>query len=141
MAMKPRKLHVIHDCEGCGVCCLHMGYPAFLLPREPFDKEQIKNDPKCQELLDRGWTEQELMDGSSGESYWHTLPAELKEDWIAFTDSYERPGELDGPCFWFDKETRQCKNHEYRPRVCRDFEVGSELCHQWRREYSSIIKT
>ena len=94
MAMKPRKLQVIHDCEGCGVCCLHMGFPAFLLPREPYDKEQIENDPKCKELLDRGWTEDELLSGSDGESHWRRLPGQLREEWIEFTSSYQKSGEI-----------------------------------------------
>ena len=141
MAMKPKKLPVVVDCEGCGVCCLHMGYPAFMLPRSAFSSEQIQNDPQCQKLLEIGWTEAELLAGNEGESYWRDLPKDLKEEWLTFTGSYQKPGELDGPCFWFDQTTRQCKNHQYRPSVCRDFEIGSKLCHQWRREYSSKINS
>ena len=37
-------LNIIAECEGCGVCCLHMGYPAFQLPREPLTEAEIRAD-------------------------------------------------------------------------------------------------
>ena len=126
---------MIDDCNGCGVCCLHMGYPAYMLPREPFTAEQIESDPKCREMLKRGWTREELLEGFEGESFWQNMPDDLRTEWIEFVDKYEAPNELDSACFWFDMETRQCKNHEYRPRVCRDFEIGSSECKECRQHY------
>ncbi len=137
--MKPKTLPTIANCDGCGVCCLHMGYPAFMLPRAPisFDSELTK---ETQQLLISGWTQAELESGTDGESHWHNLPEELRTEWLDYVKNYESVEELDGPCFWFDMESRQCKNHPYRPQVCRDFEVGSETCHQWRRHYHHTIK-
>ena len=41
---------------------------------------------------------------------------------------------------WYNPETRQCKNHEYRPRVCREFETGSKQCYEWREFYQAKLK-
>ena len=139
MSRNKTELNVIEDCNGCGVCCLHMGYPAYMLPREPVAADQIAVDPELQQLLKAGWTEAELLKGHPGEKYWHQLPGKLKEEWQAFVDSYRREGELDGPCFWFDQETRLCKHHQVRPQVCRDFEAGSVECRQWRKVYEDKV--
>ena len=97
------------DCRGCGVCCFHMGYPAY----------------------------------SEDESYWEELPVHLKDELRDFISNYNAPpeGELDGPCFWLDPESRLCKHHEYRPRVCRDFEIGNAQCLDWRKFYQDEIRT
>ena len=137
--MDSKQLEVIQDCEGCGVCCMHMGYPAFMLPREPFAESQLNSDTTCLSMLKEGWTREELLDGFEGESYWHSLPADLKKKWQAFVDGYQRQGELDGPCIWFDQDSRNCIHHEYRPAVCRDFEIGSKPCRQWRAHYRDKI--
>jgi Fe-S-cluster containining protein len=102
-------LPTVTDCEGCGVCCLHMGYPAFVHGLESQDDEQ----------------------------HWTSLPSELKTELQRFIAEYAAPdaGQLDGPCFWLDPETRKCKHHRHRPRVCRDFQVGSQGCLDWRAEY------
>jgi Fe-S-cluster containining protein len=53
------------------------------------------------------------------------LEAELRADleWVERTRRSD-----DEPCIWFDQETRRCKHYEYRPELCRDFEVGEEDC-------------
>jgi Fe-S-cluster containining protein len=110
---RSRKLPVIENCSGCGVCCLHMGYPAFMDP----------------------------VAGSCDLDYWQAMPDTLREELMAAIAAYQPPaaGELDGPCLWFDMETRQCKHHHYRPRVCRDFQVGSPGCRNWRWHYRDRI--
>lgn len=130
------QLPLIHDCSNCGVCCYHMGYPAFMLPRESATDEQIDRDPELQRLLAVGWTRDELKVGHPGESHWHNLPSDLKKEWQAYVATYDRPGELDGKCFWLDLETNLCKHHQHRPQVCRDFEAGSKECHHWRRHFN-----
>ncbi|MEM1070848.1 MAG: YkgJ family cysteine cluster protein [Planctomycetota bacterium] len=94
------------DCSGCGACCMHMGYPAFVL-------ETAKHP---------------------AEENWRMLPKELKQELDRFIADYPAPpaGQLDGPCFWFDQETRRCKHYDHRPRVCRDFQAGSLDCLGWR---------
>lgn len=103
------KLPTIDDCGGCGVCCLHMGYPPYL----------------------RGER------GGPVEEHWTKMPAELKSELMDFMANYQAPpeGQLDGPCTWFDPETKRCRHHPWRPRVCRDFRVGSRGCQQWRAAY------
>lgn len=38
-----------------------------------------------------------------------------------------------GPCAWYDAATKKCIHHEHRPQICRDFEVGCEVCVEFRR--------
>lgn len=136
----------IIDCGGCGVCCFHMGYPAFILPREPLTEEEIARNPELAMKASRSPKfRQALLDGHPGEEFWHTLPADLKADWEAYVAQYQTPeygvdpSSFDGPCIWLDLESRQCKHHQYRPRVCRDFETGSASCLEWRAFYKDKI--
>jgi len=136
----------VADCNGCGVCCFHMGYPAFVLPREPMTDEQIDADPElAKQAAMSPKRREELMAGHPGETYWHSLPEELRKQWQAFVDGYtlpeygDTPETFDGPCIWFDMESRQCKNHEHRPNICRDFETGSKECYEWRAYYRDKI--
>jgi Fe-S-cluster containining protein len=147
MPQNKSELPVIAACEGCGVCCFHMGYPAYILPREPMTHAQIDSDPELlKEIESDPLRRQELLNGHPGESYWHAMPKELKEEWSAHVAQYSKPeyGEdpstFDGPCIWLDMETRQCKNHEFRPRICRDFETGSPECLEWRSYYRDKIE-
>jgi Fe-S-cluster containining protein len=139
-------LPVVADCEGCGVCCFHMGYPAYMLPREPMTDAEIDADPDLvRQIAKDPRRRAELLAGHPGESYWHSMPADLKAQWEAYVADYRQPvyGDdpttFDGPCFWLDPETRQCKNHEHRPRICRDFETGSPECLEWRNYYQDKI--
>lgn len=106
-------LPIVVDCYGCGACCIHMGYPAYL-----HDLESQPDEP-----------------------HWTALPSELKEQLLLYITDYEPPreGELDGPCVWFDLDTRRCKHHEHRPQVCRDFKVGSQGCLDWREHHGDRI--
>lgn len=108
-----KSLPTVVDCQGCGLCCLHMGYPAYI-----------------------------QGDGSRpAESNWLALPEPLKRDLLSYIGQYQPPaaGELDGPCCWLDEETRLCKHHQYRPDVCRKFDVGGKDCLDWRRFYQDKI--
>ena len=143
---KQTTLPLIADCNGCGVCCFHMGYPAFILPREPMTDEQIDANPMLLEKIKKdSKLRDDLKAGHPGESYWHELPDDLRAEWMAFVADYDPPDygkdpkTFDGPCIWFDMESRQCKNHLHRPNVCRDFETGSDECHEWRRHYQDKI--
>lgn len=123
-----------------------MGYPAFVLPRDPMTEAEIDADPELSKLPADSRRRKDLLAGHPGESWWHELPPELKEPLVEHMNQYVRPeydGTLesfDGPCIWLDKETRLCKHHLHRPNVCRDFETGCGECLQWRNEYASEIK-
>lgn len=83
-------------CEGCGACCMSVGWP-------PFDRdEEIES-----------------------------LPPAVRADF--------RIGVKDTPCTWLDEETRQCRHYEYRPDVCRDYEMGEFDCQLARSQYQDII--
>ena len=136
----------IVSCEGCGVCCFHMGYPAFVMPREPMTAAEIEADPEFSKLQTDSRRYAELRSGNLGESWWHELPDNLKKPLLEHMEAYVKPDydgtlqSFDGPCIWLDMETRQCKNHLHRPNVCRDFETGCGECLQWRDEYASEIR-
>lgn len=134
-------LPVVEDCTGCGVCCFHMGYPAFMLPADPLTDAEIEADPKLRQLASRDADMREhLKRGHPGESHWHALPSHLKRELQEFLEGYEPPeGELEGPCIWFDMQTRRCLHHQWRPRVCRDFRAGSVACRRWRKVYRNEI--
>lgn len=139
-------LPVIADCEGCGVCCFHMGYPAFRIPVKPLTDEEIDADPNLvRRIADNPQLRSILRNGDPGETHWHSLPEDLKSEWEAYVHGYQipdygsEPETFDGPCIWLDLETRRCQHHEHRPRVCREFEVASTTCRQWRAYYPDRI--
>lgn len=59
------------------------------------------------------------------------LEAELDEVWQA---SLSDPtlSRIGKPCFWFNVETRKCKHYEFRPAICRRFEIGNPICREDR---------
>ena len=142
---QPSQLPVV-NCEGCGACCFHMGYPAYVLPRKPMTEAEIEADAELRERAAKDKRfKQDLLDGNSGESHWHRMPDDLRTQWQAHVSEYQQPNydgtvdSLDGPCIWLDMETRQCIHHEYRPNICRDFKADSSGCHDWRKHYADRI--
>jgi Fe-S-cluster containining protein len=108
------------DCKGCGACCRHVGHPMFW-----WDV----------------WGE-----GRPEEKYWTRLPKHLKREveahWEKRLADYEAglrdtTDDYGEPCFWLLPDGT-CKHHEYRPEVCRDFEVGGEDCLRFRREQGIV---
>jgi Fe-S-cluster containining protein len=39
------------------------------------------------------------------------------------------------PCIWHDRVTRRCRHHEHRPNICREYEIGGELCLETRTKF------
>lgn len=111
--MSPQGLPTVSDCEGCGVCCLHMGYPAFI----------------------------EATSDRPAEEHWRAMPESLRSELLAYIVTYPPvpDGQLDGPCVWFDEDQRRCRHHEHRPRVCRDFQIGGDDCLAWREFYGDRV--
>jgi len=109
MNTKHRPLPMINSCDGCGACCLVVTQPPFyrIFNEDGEDAwERLKND--CPDLV-----------------------AELLAD-------YQKRRTAGGPfygtpCLWFDEPSRQCRHYEFRPRACRQFEIGSPDCHDARR--------
>jgi len=109
-------LPTISDCDSCGICCLHMGYPSYVT--SPASNSCVSGP-------------------SSSEKAWLEMPEELKQELLDYIHNYHSPvdGELDGPCVWYDAEGRRCKHHEHRPEVCQNFAVGGKGCLEWRSYY------
>jgi len=89
-------------CNGCGVCCMHMGSPPFI------PSEESRLPPELKASLDAVRETRRLQYQAHGTDY--------------------------TPCGWFEMETRQCRHHEHRPDVCREFEVASEYCGNMRKD-------
>lgn len=116
---KRPQLSVI-SCSGCGACCLHMVQP-------PFSPPVIDPPPGYESMGDP-------------EPHWERLVAErpnVAADLKAYSQRlWKGEGPEDGtPCYWFDPETRGCRHYEYRPDICREFELGGEGCLRARRTY------
>ncbi|MAI32512.1 MAG: hypothetical protein CMM07_12680 [Rhodopirellula sp.] len=110
------ELPTIPDCDSCGICCLHMGYPSYVTTSASSTNQTAP-----------------LQDEQS----WANMPDSLKQELLLYIENYQPPanGELDGPCVWYDAARRCCKHHEHRPQVCRDFSVGGKGCLEWRNHY------
>lgn len=96
------------DCEGCGLCCTHMGSPP-------------------------GFAAARLHPGAEDYTLWLALPGELRQELTDYYTSVERGESIDRaaerlPCLWYDDATRKCRHHEFRPFVCRDLRVGGYSC-------------
>lgn len=115
--MHLKQLPVVDSCQGCGACCLDQsappGYVAYLSGVLSLD------------------------DGTEDAARLQALPADLKTELELYLDFLRSGGSHpDGEiCLWFDKSTKQCKNYDLRPQICRDFEMGSDFCHSWRRQH------
>ncbi len=59
--------------------------------------------------------------------HWRRLPASLQQQINAHIDQLVDI-DLGEPCIWLDLETRQCRHYDYRPQMCRDFEIGNPHC-------------
>ena len=41
-------------------------------------------------------------------------------------------GTINAPCSWLDTASKRCRYYEFRPDICRTFEVGGKWCSQHR---------
>lgn len=112
-----KELPVINSCSGCGACCLEQesppGYVGYLTGAFPFDAEDEDSVRVA------------------------NLPPELKRELREYIAEYTRTNKhpRGGICIWWDSQTHGCKHYEQRPQICRDFEMGTPECRDWREQY------
>ncbi len=97
------------SCDGCGLCCEGIGSPVLLYASR------------------------------AGLPAPHPFrPAELPQNLIEEIDNHfsglTRGQESQDRCLWFDPVTRACRHYEFRPQICRDYDLGGRACLQRRRD-------
>lgn len=104
------------NCTGCGACCRHMRSP----PHMAYWKDGVPFS-----MGESGRWDEDLE--------WLLAAPEIarKMFWDGIED--DRPDE--SPCSWLNLETMQCRFYEFRPGICRDFDLGGESCLATRKVY------
>jgi Fe-S-cluster containining protein len=118
MTQRPQPVLTVLDpesCSGCGLCCERIGSPVVLYQSRP------------------AWADHHPFRPAG-------MPLHLIEEIDAHFAGTFRGGEPEDVCFWYDPETRQCKHYEWRPKVCRDYELGGHECRNLRRPYLSQLE-
>lgn len=88
------------------MCCMHMRTPPFVLDDFAVLPQHLKRE----------------VDAHAGVE----TPCSKMLNKLGMTE--------DAPCLWFDMRTGECCEHKHRPEVCREFEVGGEVCNKMRVE-------
>ena len=96
-------------CAGCSACCLHVGSPPFLL--------DLKNGSPAE------------IDGEDSRADHQRLLAAPPEAQAAYIASLKTN---DLPCAWLDVDDKRCRYYNFRPDICRAFEIGGKWCSQLR---------
>ncbi|MSR59264.1 MAG: YkgJ family cysteine cluster protein [Planctomycetaceae bacterium] len=98
------------SCNGCGLCCQGIGSPVVLYTSNP-----------------DSWGPHPFR------------PAALPDDLIREIDDHflglHRGQEPQEQCLWYDAATRSCRHYEWRPQVCRDYELGGSECLALRQRH------
>ena len=67
------------------------------------------------------------------------LPEEAMQELRSYIAAILDGKKSDDPsCIWLDRESLQCRYHEHRPSICRKFEISSDDCRGWRKEYQIV---
>lgn len=98
------------NCEGCGLCCEGIGSPVAI-----YTYRTSRSGPYLYRPKD--------------------LPEELAREIDLYFAGLWNGDVPQDACLWFDPVTRKCKHHEFRPWVCRQYEVASPACQLERRPY------
>ena len=91
------------SCVACGLCCEGNGSPVTLYASRPEWHSQHPYRPPG-------------------------LPEELIREIDEHFGGLFRGQEPPERCLWFDVEARRCRHYEWRPQVCRDYELGGFAC-------------
>ena len=98
------------SCDGCGLCCVGIGSPVLLYQTRPEEPHPFRPDQ---------------------------LPLELIEEIDRNFRGLSRGQEPKQQCLWFDADRRCCKHYEWRPQICREYELGGQECLRERKPYVS----
>jgi Fe-S-cluster containining protein len=96
-------------CDGCGVCCLAIGHPPFLLDLKEGVLHTVGGD-----------------DSEADLHRFRTAPSEAQTAYFAQRET------VNAPCAWFDLTSKRCRYYDFRPDICRTFDVGGKWCFQQR---------
>lgn len=96
------------SCDGCGLCCEGIGSPVLLY-------QSYRGSDAAHPMRPQG------------------LPAELIAEIDDHFRGLSRGQEPQEQCLWFDPERRVCRHYEWRPPICRDYELGGQECLDRRR--------
>lgn len=92
------------NCDACGLCCEGNGSPVTLyVSRTEWQSQQHPYRPAG-------------------------LPEELIREIDEHFGGLFRGQEPPERCLWFDAQARRCRHYEWRPQVCRDYELGGVAC-------------
>src|SRR5579872_2072415 len=91
------------NCEACGLCCEGNGSPVTIYASRSEWRD-------CHPFRPRG------------------LPQELVHEIDEHLGGLFRGQESQQRCLWFDADARRCRHYEWRPQVCRDYELGGIAC-------------
>lgn len=97
------------SCETCGLCCQGIGSPVLIYATRPGLPTPHPFRPA-------------------------NLPQELIEEVDQNFAGLVRGQEPQERCLWFNPVTLKCQHYEYRPQVCRDYELAGRACLQRRRD-------
>jgi Fe-S-cluster containining protein len=106
----PLKQVNVTDCRGCGVCCTYMGGTPVV--------SYLGHAPQPEDAARK-----------------KDIPPELLAEMQGMLAEWDAHGFLpdEAPCVWYDADKKLCRNHQHRPEVCREFEVGGSGCQRVRR--------
>ena len=97
------------SCEGCGLCCEGIGSPVLIYASRPGLPDPHPFRPAL-------------------------LPQPIVEEIDQSFSGLMRGQEPQDRCLWFDPVARACRHYEFRPQICRDYELGGRACLQRRRD-------
>lgn len=94
---------VPESCEGCGRCCEGIGSPVMLYRSDSRSHGKHPYRPE-------------------------NLPLSLIEEIDEHFGGLLRGQEPQQQCLWFDEVSRRCRHYQWRPQICRDYELAGSAC-------------
>ena len=106
----PDRLPVLipDSCDDCGLCCQGVGSPVMLYQSRPEWTGPHPHQPEG-------------------------MPQHLIDEIDSHFQGLARGEEPQDGCLWYDAAAKQCRHYAWRPKVCRDYELGGPDCLKLRR--------